>query len=138
VLRYHVALSGSSLGSELWPLPIATLFFEEIVEMCAQAGLVWGEEFYFDATKVEANASLESITPRFAVEQHLQDLFEEDPQDSDGAPSDAARATIAEDLDPLPTSEDTELISANAAKSDWISKAGRRPTHKVRDSLVHQ
>jgi transposase len=31
-------------------------FFEQIVEMCAEAGLVWGEEFYFDATKVEANA----------------------------------------------------------------------------------
>jgi|SRR5215208_4080315 len=30
--------------------------FEEIVEMCIQAGLVWGEEFYFDATKGEANA----------------------------------------------------------------------------------
>jgi hypothetical protein len=45
------------------------------VERCAEAGLVWGEELYFDATKVEANASLESITPRFAVEQHLQDLF---------------------------------------------------------------
>jgi hypothetical protein len=28
--------------------------------MCTQAGLVWGEEFYFDATKVEANASLEN------------------------------------------------------------------------------
>jgi transposase len=50
-------------------------FFERIVEMCAEAGLVWGEELYFDATKIEANASLESITPRFAVEQHLQDLF---------------------------------------------------------------
>ncbi len=43
-------------------------FFEGIVERCAEAGLVWGEELYFDATKIEANASLESITPRFAVE----------------------------------------------------------------------
>jgi hypothetical protein len=68
----------------------------------------------------------ESITPCFAVEQHLQDLFEEDPQDSDGGSSDAVRATIAEDLDLLPTSEDAQLISANAAKSDWISKAGRQ------------
>jgi transposase len=111
---------------ERYGLEVFRRFFEEIVERCAQAGLVWGEEFYFDATKVEANASLESITPRFAVDQRLQDLFEEDPRDSDGAPSDAARATIAEDLDPLPTSEDAELISANAAKSDWISKAGRQ------------
>src|SRR5215218_3007262 len=101
-------------------------FFEEIVKMCAEAGLVWGEELYFDATKIEANASLESITPRFAVEQHLQDLFEEDPQVSGAASGDAARVTAAENLHLLPTSEDAQLICANAAKSDWISKAGRQ------------
>jgi transposase len=102
-------------------------FFEEIVQKCIEAGLVWGEELYFDATKVEANASLGSITPRFAVEQHLQNLFEGDPQeDPDGAPGGAARATANEDFDLLPSSENVELIFANAAKSDWISKAGRQ------------
>jgi transposase len=106
---------------ERYGLEIFKEFFERIVEMCADAGLVWGEELYFDATKIEANASLESITPRFAVEQHLKDLFEENPQDPD---SDAARSTAAEDLYPLPSWEDTELISANAARRDWISKAG--------------
>ena len=102
-------------------------FFEEIVERCAQAGLVWGEEFYFDATKVDLpNASLESITPRFAVEQHLHDLFEKGPQeDPAGSQADPARAAV-EDLDPLPSSEDEDLISTNTAKSDWISKAGRQ------------
>jgi transposase len=108
-------------------LEVFRRFFEQIVERCADAGLVWGEEFYFDATKIEANASLESITPRFAVEQHLQNLFEGDPQeDPDGAPGGAARATANEDLDPLPTSENVELISANSARRDWISKAGRQ------------
>jgi transposase len=68
-------------------------FFEEIVQMCAEAGLVWGEEFYFDATKIEANASLESIMPRFAVEQHLQDLFEGASPNPDGVSGDTARAT---------------------------------------------
>ena len=99
-------------------------FFEEIIERCAKAGLVWGEELYFDATKIEANASLESIVPRFSVERHLQDLFEEDPQeDPDGALGDAARAAVG-DVDALPTSEDAELAATNAAKSDWISRAG--------------
>jgi transposase len=102
-------------------------FFEQIVERCAEAGLVWGEEFYFDATKVEANASLESITPRFAVEQHLRDLFEEDPLEGpDGTSTEAARAAAVGDLYPLPTSEDAELISANAARRDWISKTGHQ------------
>src|SRR5918994_5705246 len=98
-------------------------FFEEITERCAKAGLVWGEELYFDATKIEANASLESIVPRFAVEQHLQDLFEEDPQEDPAALDDAARAAVG-DVDALPTSEDAELAVTNAAKSDWISRAG--------------
>jgi transposase len=31
-------------------------FFERIVEECVEAGLVWGEQPYFDATKVDANA----------------------------------------------------------------------------------
>ena len=29
-------------------------FFERIVERCVDAGLVWGKELFFDATKVEA------------------------------------------------------------------------------------
>src|SRR5215211_4041998 len=104
-------------------LEVFRRFFERIVERCAEAGLVWGEELYFDATKIEANASLESIVPRFAVEQHLQDLFEEDPQDSAGALGDAARAALG-DVDALATSEDAELALTHAAKSDWISRAG--------------
>src|SRR6266705_2091944 len=51
-------------------------FFEVIVEQCQQAGLVWGKELYIDATKVKANASLDSLKPRFAVEAHLANLFE--------------------------------------------------------------
>jgi transposase len=107
-------------------LGIFRRFFEEIVQKCIEAGLVWGEELYFDATKVEANASLESITPRFAVEQHLQDLFEEDAQEEPDLNADGAPRTTAGDLDHLPYSNDDELISANAARSDWITKAGRQ------------
>src|SRR3989337_791589 len=36
-------------------------FFERIVELCIEAGLVDGEELYFDATQVEANASMDSL-----------------------------------------------------------------------------
>src|SRR5712691_5758728 len=50
-------------------------FFEAIVDQCQQAGLVWGKELYVDATKVNANASMESVKPRFAVEEHLRALF---------------------------------------------------------------
>jgi transposase len=50
-------------------------FFERIVQLCVEACLVWGEELYFDATKVDANASLASIAPRFYVEEHLDEVF---------------------------------------------------------------
>jgi transposase len=43
-------------------------FFEAIVEQCQQAGLVWGKELYIDATQVQADAALDSLTARFAVE----------------------------------------------------------------------
>src|SRR6266513_891039 len=47
-------------------------FFEAIVEQCQQARLIWGREVFADATKAEANASLDSLNPRFAVEEHLK------------------------------------------------------------------
>ncbi len=50
-------------------------FFEAIVDQCQQAGLVWGKELYVDATKVNANASMDSVKPRFAVDSHLRELF---------------------------------------------------------------
>ncbi len=39
-------------------------FFERIVEECFEAGLVRGKELFFDATKVEANAAVDSLAPR--------------------------------------------------------------------------
>src|SRR4029453_3042309 len=52
-------------------------FFEQIVDLCQEAGLVWSQELYVDATKVEANASLDSLVPRFAYEAkaHVANLF---------------------------------------------------------------
>jgi transposase len=41
---------------ERFGLEVFRRFFERIVEECIEAGLVWGEELFFDATKVEANA----------------------------------------------------------------------------------
>src|SRR5258707_15826125 len=60
---------------ERYGVEVFRRFFEAIVEQCQAAGLVWGKELYFDGTKVEANASLDSLKPRFFVEAHLADLF---------------------------------------------------------------
>src|SRR5215207_5285101 len=58
-------------------------FFEKIVDLCQEAGLVWGRELYFDATKVDANAALHSLVPRFYYDAttHTADLFENGASD---------------------------------------------------------
>src|SRR5215207_4557129 len=65
---------------ERFGLEVFQLFFEHIVELCMEAGLVWGEELYFDSTKVQANANIDGMIDRakFEAEQHLNKLFEED------------------------------------------------------------
>src|SRR6478735_2825300 len=45
-------------------LAVFRRFFEHVVERCQAAGLVWGKELFFDATRVRANASVESVVPR--------------------------------------------------------------------------
>src|SRR5919206_4437081 len=52
-------------------------FFEKVVDLCQEAGLVWGRELYVDATKVEANADVNSLVPRFAYDAkaHVAHLF---------------------------------------------------------------
>jgi transposase len=74
----------SSLTRIRQRLGIATFerFFEKVVELCQGAGLVWGHELFFDATKVAADAGFDSLVPRFAyaARHHLGDLFAgEDP-----------------------------------------------------------
>jgi transposase len=65
---------------ERYGLPTFQQFFERIVELCRQAGLVWGEELYFDSTKVQANADIDRLIPRveWEAQQHLRQLFSDD------------------------------------------------------------
>jgi putative DNA-invertase from lambdoid prophage Rac len=93
-------------------------FFERIVEECVEAGLVRGKEMFFDATKVGANAAVDSLAPRWVVEAHLGDLFDGD---------ESSDADEPEETTALPSSEDEELKAANAAAgSDWVSRGGEQ------------
>jgi transposase len=66
---------------ERYGVEVFRRFFDAIVEQYQQEKLVWGKELYFDSTQVNANADLDSLTPRFAVEareaiqEHLTALF---------------------------------------------------------------
>ena len=109
---------------ERYGLEIFRCFFERIVEECFEAGLVWGEELFFDATKVEANAAVDSLSPRWAVEAHLEGLIEEEeaqPQADDEQISEKGR-----EIAQLPTACEDDLRERNATESDWISRAGRQ------------
>src|SRR5260370_10495200 len=89
-------------------LDIFRRFFDAILEQCQQAKLIWGKELYIDATKVDANASVDSLTTRFAVEareafqKHLQQLFQEEVDQSIPEP-DPAAPEAAPQPTPLPT-----------------------------------
>jgi transposase len=106
-------------------------FFERIVEECVRAGLVWGEELFFDSTKVEANASMESRIPTFAAQTHLGGLFGDDEGTPETeATNDGPVPSTWDDPETLPAAEDGELRAQNARKGDWISRDGR-PNPKV-------
>ncbi len=81
-------------------------FFEHVVELCQQAGLVWGQELFFDATKIRANADVDSLVPRFywRAKQHLDELFadagpDEQPAGEEQAPPKLSPGAIVD----LPT-----------------------------------
>jgi hypothetical protein len=120
-------------------------FFEAIVEQCQQAKLVWGREFYFDSTQVNANADLDSLAPRFAVEarealqEHLAALFEPEasqPENSEEQPVNALHPerqleeTCVSEPVLLPNriseARCEELSEENTARHDWIAQEGRQ------------
>jgi transposase len=132
---------------ERYGVDIFRRFFDAIVEQCQQEKLVWGRELYVDSTQVNANADLDSLTPRFAVEAreaiqtHLAALFsdEESHQEQQTAATEivsaSPEATSTEvmtctvpPLLPVAVSEaeQEELAQDNAARHDWITEEGRQ------------
>jgi transposase len=116
---------------ERYGLEVFRRFFAQIVERCQAAGLVWGAELYIDATKMVANASVESIQPRFAVaaRAHLDDLFAIDA----GATGPQAPAVGGAEPRHIGLSAETasELAAANAARHDWIAQGGQQDRQRV-------
>ena len=94
-------------------------FFEQIVELCIEAGLVWGKELYFDGTKVRANAAVDSLVPRWywETQQHVAALFGQE------APSEEITQEQSEQPEPeKPASIPSRLVE----KYDGTRLTGRR------------
>jgi transposase len=128
---------------ERYGLEIFRRFFERIVEECFEAGLVWGEELYFDSTKVEANADVDSLRSRSIAQNHLKELFEE--AGGQGI-EDVATPQPNPDVwaaDTLPRAGEENLKENNARSEDWISRDGGQerafssgPRERTADRLV--
>jgi hypothetical protein len=138
---------------ERYGVEVFRRFFDAIVEQCQQEKLVWGKELYVDSTQVNANADLDSLTPRFAVEAreamqaHLAALFsevdaqhgqQEASEDRADTPSGGATSTESRNFavpTPLPVilcePEREELAQENTARHDWIAEEGK-PQREVR------
>jgi transposase len=92
-------------------------FFEQIVELCQDAGLIWGRELYVDATKIEANAGIPSLVPRFYHDAttHVTDLVADEL-----APTGTAAAAVSD----LPQA--IMRLTTEAGAKDVRSEAHRR------------
>jgi len=131
-------------------LAIFERFFEHVVELCQQAGLIWGRELFFDATKIRANAALGSVAPRFYLQakeqaqEHLATLFADVPANrpgSAGVPNPAAPEEVpADTLQSAPTtrlatglSAEAEAALAEANQAVWKVLEQRRldPTREL-------
>jgi transposase len=114
-------------------------FFEAIVEQCQHAKLVWGRELYIDGTKVQANASTDSLKPRFVVEAHLSTLFSHQAEEAteEGEQDASQEESASPELGPqgeqsspmeVPSSlspeQWCELSQQNEARHDWIEQLG--------------
>src|SRR3954453_17793386 len=105
-------------------------FFEKVVDLCQEAGLVWGRELYFDATKVEANAGIPSLIPRFYYEAktHISDLFADEIDDA----ALQANVPLPPGIVPLPI--DPEVVHAKGDPPWRLLEERRldpnRPSHR--------
>jgi transposase len=128
---------------ERYGVEVFRRFFERIVEECFAAGLVWGEELFFDATKVEATADVDRLRSRSIAENHLKELFEEtsgqEIEDFD-TPHLSPDASAS---DTLPMAGDESLKESNARSEGWISRKGRQersfssgPRERTADRLL--
>ncbi len=104
-------------------------FFEKIVDLCQEAGLVWGRELYFDATRVRADADTDSLVPRFyhEAQAHLTDVFATDPALAKEQDSVAGDSLISEGLLRFPVCKrESASTEANVNPPRWNLSSGRR------------
>ena len=110
-------------------------FFEEVVQLCIDAGLVWGEEVYLDGTRVEANAAFDSYVRNFEYElhNHLNILFPDEPaRELDRPELDMLEEWVASYQESVPHDKRDKYISQASYKTsltDADATLLRKPSH---------
>jgi transposase len=114
-------------------LAVVRRFFEAVVEQCVATGPVWGKAVFIDSTDVAANAAIDSLQPRFAIEAHLAQLVEQGDGENDNDPD---RSSEPMSL-PIALTDETHTDLANRAadRHDWIGEMGR-PIARRRAALT--
>jgi hypothetical protein len=90
---------------------------------------VWGRELFIDSAKVEVNAVLDTVQPRFAVEVQLAQLFSDGSEGEPAGPPvpPATEPAPAPGTTPLPVAlleaDQPALAERAAARHDWIGCA---------------
>lgn len=111
---------------ERYGVAVFRRFFEAVVEQCIAARLVWGQELFIDSTDVAANASIDSLQPRFVVEAHLTRLFPQDPTQPDDRAIQDGGAGESIGLPVVLTEQArADLAECAADRHDWIGELGR-------------
>jgi hypothetical protein len=97
--------------------------------------LVWGKELSVDATRVDANASLDSLATRFGVEarhalhNHLQELFQEEQHLPEVCPSVSDIIQQPRRGSPGYAEEVTRRPASGAppeSRHDWYARGGEQ------------
>jgi transposase len=106
-------------------------FFEHIVDLCEEDGLIRGREVLVDATKVPGNASKDSLVPRLkeVVDDHLIELFDDGHYAEGGHEGDAESGAVSTGDAPalLHPEVSPEVAQENAKRWDVLEECRLDP-----------
>src|ERR1700693_5266337 len=109
---------------------------------CQEAKLVWGKELYFDSTQVNANADLDSLTPRFAVEareaiqEHLTALFAAESAPLEKPEAISSEAPLPEPLAEAPFDAEPTPLPAVLSEAQYEELAAENAARHVNACVI--
>jgi len=110
-------------------------FFQRVLQLCLEAGLLGGEKIFADSTLVVANASLKSLVsreqlfqPSLSPQEHLERVFNENPSEGSGS-----GGTPAGEVASPAGSASTPTLEASSLEGERpaVSSHPRPPFQKV-------